>query len=165
MICAAYNPMKDLISIASQSPLLLNSMLSVAARHRYETFNTEIVPMGKSTFDSKKIFISALQYRSRAIRLMRNHFLETSSANIVDVVDETSAPLEQVRKRELWESPQLLVALLLFMYFEIIDGGQGDGSWRKHLEVAKWGVYHRENRGLQLGMGHYWDFMREHFEM
>ena len=67
---------------------------------------------------------------------------------------------------ELWRRDDSLMLMLLMLYYEMIDGGTGNGSWKWHLQFAKWIIEMREANGLGMGAKNGPDvsFLRVHFE-
>lgn len=153
------------------SPLLLNCMLSIAARHRVIIINTEAYTGMQREYDAGKFFTSALTYHGRAVQLLRervteqNYYENPTAGRICE--DTTMGGTEgkvSIPARQLWEDDSIMMVIMLLIYYDMIDGG-GDGDWRKHLEIGKWVIEQREARGLGMGMpGADWGFIREHLE-
>jgi len=170
------NPLGTLIAEALSSPLLLNCMLSIAARHRVIIINTEAYTDVRREYDAGRVFTSALTYHGRAVRLLRervskhNYFDNPTAGGIYESSDmatvgvgmgKVSLPLTQ----QLWEDDSMMMVIMLLIYYDMIDGGQGDGNWRNHLEIGKWVIEQREARGLGMGTpGSEWGFVRDHLE-
>lgn len=170
------NPLGTLIAEGLSSPLLLNCMLSIAARHRVIIINTEAYTDVRREYDAGRVFTSALTYHGNAVRLLRervsqhNYFDNPTAGRISEVSDmatvgvgmgKVSFPLT----KQLWEDDSMMMVIMLLIYYDMIDGGQGDGNWRNHLEIGKWIIEQREARGLGMGMrGSDWGFIRDHME-
>ena len=166
------NPLIILMAEGVSSPLLLNCMLSVAARHRVIIINTEQYNASQREQDARAMYTSSLTYRGRAVRLLMERLDNTPTGrrgtnNISMGV--TGLQADKVRPpetKELWEDNSVLMVILLLLYFEAVDGGQGEGTWRTHLEVGKWVIEQREARGLGMGTpGGDWGFIKDHLEV
>jgi len=170
------NPLSILIAEGFSSPLLLNCMLSTAARHRVIIINTEAYTDVRREYDAGRVFTSALTYHSRAVRLLRdrvsqqNYFDNPAAGRIFEDSDMATAGIGMGKvtfplTKQLWEDDSVTMVIMLLIYYDAIDGGQGDGSWRNHLEIGKWVIEQREARGLGMGVpGSNWGFVREHLE-
>ncbi|KAF8416842.1 fungal-specific transcription factor domain-containing protein [Tirmania nivea] len=170
------NPLGALIAEGLSSPLLLNCMLSIAARHRVIIINTEAYTDVRREYDAGRVFTCALTYHGCAVRLLRervsqhNYFDNPTAGRICEDSEMATAGIGMGKvsfplTKQLWEDDSMMMVIILLIYYDIIDGGQGDGNWRNHLEIGKWVIEQREARGLGMGVrGSDWGFIREHME-
>lgn len=168
------NPLSALIAegVTSSSPLLLKCMLAVAARHRVIIIKTEHYDALQRDQAARTMYTQSLTYRGEAVRLLMERLDNTPTVrrgtNNVSM-GVNGLQVDKVRPtvtKELWEDNSVLMVILLLIYFDMVDGGQGEGGWRTHLEIGKWVVEQREARGLGMGTpGADWDFIRAHLEV
>ncbi|KAF8469483.1 fungal-specific transcription factor domain-containing protein [Kalaharituber pfeilii] len=171
------NPLVVVIAQAVESPLLLNCLLCVAARHRAITINTEHYVGVAREYDSLEVFMAALKYHSSALRLLQKWVseqmeLQNPTAGRIDEETETMVAgigenkISLPKSKQMWEEDSMMMVMLLLVYYDAVDGGIGDGNWRNHLEVAKWVIEQREGHGLEMGAkGTNWGFVRDHIEI
>lgn len=132
--------MKYLISRAPQSELLMSTLLCVSARQRCLHTDSET--------QKNAMFIRALRYREKTIRLLRDQLAPAITAPVTDV-EENLAVNQTPKVKDLTEE-ELLMVMVLLLFYELMDGGQGEGFWRAHLELAKWLLEKWEISGMTL---------------
>lgn len=146
-----------LIAQAIEHPLLLNCILATAARHRVIIINTEQYPGAAREYDARSMFTRAISYQTCAVRLLRGRVAERNSLDrsTAGRIDENivagNGRATFTKPQELWQDDSMVLVLMFLIYYDAIDGGIGDGNWRNHLEIAKWVIEKREDRGLEMG--------------